>query len=661
MSIPLRPRSPEHRLTLEGAVSWPGPASLTPTGTNLDLDSLSGALSFDQTGVRYSSIGAELWGEPLDARIHGSRDEQTGARSTHLRISGTTTAASLTRHILPQLSGRASGAVAWTLQLDVRNLGTQPPAKELDIALSSELRGLAVDLPAPVGKVASESRPFQLGWKIKAGEEAEMHGRYAGNDFILLFGKDPQGKRRLRRAGVRFGSRQARLPDSDGLHLSGRLSSLDLPAWTRATAARPGSDAGNPTLRSADLQIGRLLLGSSTLNEVHLELDHEPRAWAAVIKSSELTGRVSLPHRRRQSPILVRLDHLDLEPLLVPAETAAAQKRPSTRALSRSDPRRSHTLDLSVEHLHWGENGLGHLTLVADARDDGLLIRDIKLDDGALMQVSGQGHWTIAGGQQTSLIELKADGKDLGEFLRNLGYESLLDEAPAVIDLRLSWPGGPGAFSLPGLDGEATLEIGRGSLLEVEPGVGRMLGIFNLGALNRRLSLDFSDLFDRGYAFERIHGKLNIRDGKADIAEMVIEGPSAEISIKGKTDLVNRQFDQVVTVTPSLGTSVALATAVAGGPLVGAAVLIADKVSGGAFDKIGRYSYDVTGPWAAPNIKRRPFLNQGPGEQAFLPKQEGAGAAGESPDGTPGSQGTDQAPPAPQAPLAKPAPNLFLD
>ena len=72
-----------------------------------------------------------------------------------------------------------------------------------------------------------------------------------------------------------------------------------------------------------------------------------------------------------------------------------------------------------------------------------------------------------------------------------------------------------------------------------------MLGVLDLGALNRRLSLDFSDLFGPGYAFERINGKLAIRKGRADIVDMTIEGPSAEIRIEGKTDLIKQEFDQV--------------------------------------------------------------------------------------------------------------------
>jgi uncharacterized protein YhdP len=186
-----------------------------------------------------------------------------------------------------------------------------------------------------------------------------------------------------------------------------------------------------------------------------------------------------------------------------------------------------------------------------------------------------------------------------------------------------------------------------------------MLGVLNLDALQRRLSLDFSDLFQRGYAFERMYGRIEIGAGEARIDEMVIEGPAAQIRIDGKTDLVDQELAQVVTVTPSLGTSVALAGAVAGGPLVGAAVLIADKVSGGAVDKIGSYQYDVTGPWRDPSIVRRSRLESNPEPESFLSEGGDSGNRSGPAEARAPSAGRDLG--ADEAEGAGAAPNLFLD
>jgi hypothetical protein len=83
-----------------------------------------------------------------------------------------------------------------------------------------------------------------------------------------------------------------------------------------------------------------------------------------------------------------------------------------------------------------------------------------------------------------------------------------------------------------------------------------------------------------------------------------IRSSTADIRLRGVTDLVDGTFDQTARVTPKIGTGVAIAGAVAGGPLVGAAVFLADKVSGDAVDRLVSYEYQITGPWSDPVVRR---------------------------------------------------------
>ena len=656
MSVPLRKRGPEDRLKLAGALSWPGPATLALSKVDFELNALSGALNFDQTGITRSHLAGELWGTPLSAEIDSAHDAASGTSQTQITLSSTTSVKTLAQHLPSPLWQHLRGKSPWTLDLTVPNHRLDQPSIPLDFALTSDLRGMALGLPTPLEKHPAESQHLQLKGSLHPGVETRIHGHYANLVFNLLFSTDAKGSRRFRRGGLAFGSTEAPLPESEGLHLSGRLVEIDLPAWTRLAKDSAKGSSGTGLLRSADLRLDRLLLPAVILRDVHLELEWNTTSWEAQIESSELAGRVTVPHRPRSRPLQIALDRLDLEPLLTDWETG------STKKDSPGDPQRSHSLDISVEQLRWGANNLGRFSLSAEARDDGLAFNEIHLDTKPLMQVSGSGRWSVDEQGQSSQIDLKAEGKDLGEFLRHFGYESLLHEAPASAALHLGWPGGPGDFSLATLMGSAQAEIGAGSLLDVDPGIGRMLGILNLDALKRRLSLDFSDLFERGYAFERMVGKLDISAGQADIAEMYIEGPSAEIHIEGKTDLIKQEFAQIVTVTPDLGSSVALASAVAGGPLVGAAVLIADKVSGGAVDKIGRYQYDVTGPWSSPQIKRRSLARHDADAQVFLPDQSRVGAQRESKERPPKSSvehRVDEISATHRK--SEPKPNLFLD
>jgi len=56
----------------------------------------------------------------------------------------------------------------------------------------------------------------------------------------------------------------------------------------------------------------------------------------------------------------------------------------------------------------------------------------------------------------------------------------------------------------------------RGRLLQVEPGAARLVGLFALQALPRRLTLDFTDIVQDGLDFETVKGNLAVENGVAN-------------------------------------------------------------------------------------------------------------------------------------------------
>jgi uncharacterized protein YhdP len=144
----------------------------------------------------------------------------------------------------------------------------------------------------------------------------------------------------------------------------------------------------------------------------------------------------------------------------------------------------------------------------------------------------------------------------------------------------------------------------NGQLLEVDPGVGRVFGLLSLQALPRRLILDFRDVFSKGFAFNRIAGDFDIRNGQAVTSNLVMKGPAARITVAGRVGLAERDYDQRVTVIPDVAATVPLVTTLMQGPGVGAVVLLLKKLLEPEIDKAATIRYTVTGPWANPVIDR---------------------------------------------------------
>ena len=147
----------------------------------------------------------------------------------------------------------------------------------------------------------------------------------------------------------------------------------------------------------------------------------------------------------------------------------------------------------------------------------------------------------------------------------------------------------------------------------MEPGIGRVFGLLSLSTLQRRLQLDFSDLVQKGLGFDKIKGRFVAADGEVQTNRFYLESPSTRLDFEGRVSLVKEELDQLITVTPKTTEGLPLAGALAGGPLVGAAVFIVQKIAGKTVNKFAGYQYHVTGSWKDPEIKQ---LSQ-PGGKIF--------------------------------------------
>ena len=120
------------------------------------------------------------------------------------------------------------------------------------------------------------------------------------------------------------------------------------------------------------------------------------------------------------------------------------------------------------------------------------------------------------------------------------------------------------------------LSLDKGQIVGLKPGAGRVLGLASIAALPRRLALDFSDLTDKGLAFDTVRGDFDLRDGNAYTDNVLVKGPAAEIGLIGRVGLKNKDYDQTAVVTGNVGNSLSMPlAALVGGPVVrrgGAAV-----------------------------------------------------------------------------------------
>jgi uncharacterized protein YhdP len=251
----------------------------------------------------------------------------------------------------------------------------------------------------------------------------------------------------------------------------------------------------------------------------------------------------------------------------------------------------------------YGGIDFGTLQLQAKPTEAGIRLEQLSLVS-PTMHVEARGDWVQVGEEQYSSFNIDFDTGDFGRALAGFGYADSFRGGKGHSTISARWSGPPTAFALARLQGSMNIEIADGRLLEVEPGAGRVFGLVSLQALPRRLTLDFSDFFGKGFGFDRIAGSFVVRDGIASTDDLVMAGPAARIEARGNVDLAERSYDQTVLVVPNVGSGLPLAGAVAGGVPVGAAMLLMERVFKDDIERMTRLHYRVTGPWQDPLVER---------------------------------------------------------
>jgi uncharacterized protein YhdP len=295
----------------------------------------------------------------------------------------------------------------------------------------------------------------------------------------------------------------------------------------------------------------------------------------------------------------------------------AAEGGPDRSRGSEPDPRQSPPLVLTATDLRLDGAALGGLRLVAMPQSGGIRLTELDLSSDR-QRISASGEWlrTIAG--QVTRLRATLRSQDLGETLSGFGYSGTgIARGETEAELDLEWTAALPDVTLDRMEGRLQFQVGPGQLLDIDPGMGRMVGVFSLQNLIRRLSFDFSDLFQPGMGFDQISGEFTFSKGQAFTNNLMIEAPAAQILIQGRTGLKARDYDQYITVTPRLGGTLPLAGALAGGPAVGAAVFLAERLLRKGIEQVTRYRYVLKGSWDDPVLEPLQESSPAPAAREF--------------------------------------------
>jgi len=562
------------------------------------LTQVGGRIDFTESGINARNLGGQFLGGPA---VISAATQADG--TVLVTTQGNATMAGVRRLIDLPLQDRMSGNTAWRGSMSIKG-------RAFDLAVESNLQGVALDLPPPLGKTAAESMAFRLERTNNAQSEALRRFQVQripprGDAVMLTIGSAVNGVIVRAREGERLAVARAALglnerapaPDRPGIVAAGSLPYLDLDRWRTLF----GSDDVAPTLPAAlNVRIGVLDVEGKRVNELTLRATRSAAVWTASVSAREMTGDITW-RPEGQGRVIARLGHFT-----VPESTPGAilEARPS---------RELPALDIIADDFVMGEKKLGKLELVAVNQARDWRIEKLVLTT-AESTLSAEGYWQSWAARPSTSVNVKLDVSDAGKYLDRMGYPGTMRGGHARLEGKLAWAGSPQEIDYPTLMGNVTLRVEKGQFLRADPGVAKLLGILSLQSL---LTFDLRDLFREGFVFDAIASNASITKGVLTTRDFDMRGAAARVGMTGDIDLTHETQNLRLRVVPALGDSAATAATLLLkiNPVTGLGALIAQRILKDPLGQIFSLQYTVTGTWSDPKVVRVSFDAEEPPAQ----------------------------------------------
>ena len=590
LNLPLKEPS---KAALEGSVELSA-ANLDDEAFGLHFVDANGTVRFNQSGFGAGPLAVGFRQRPAKLSIAVGGYVADPAHAVEARLEGRFPASTVFADV-PDLSAamaRFPGEADWIVRLIIDSAANGAVGRRR-LTLESDLRGIAIDLPAPLTKVASAAEPLELGLDLPfVGEKFSAQL----GDVATVVGRLPSPTKPFGARVTFSGQASADLPER-GVVIDGNVSTFDAGGWISLLPPRAGGgDATTGKLLSGlDLRLADLTIANRSFGPTHLLIGDESGATEIRIDGAALSGVLRIPGQDLASQgVTARFDRFHWP--------EAPPDAPDNDAMPDIAPASLPPLHLTVNDFMLGKASFGGSQFESRPTAEGMRIEKLETHS-PNVGMTASGNWNGTAERNSSHMKITLTAQNLGHMMDALGFPGLIDGGQTTADIDAIWPGPPSAFALPKLEtGAITLKVAEGRILEVDPGAGRFFGLLSLSEIPRRLSLDFSDFFRSGLSFNSITGTFGLDGGNAYTSNLLIKSPAADIAITGRTGLRAKDYDQQMVVSPHTGATLPIVGALAAGPVGAAAGLVLQGVLGKGMGKAMGSRYQVSGSWEKPQI-----------------------------------------------------------
>jgi len=553
-------------------------AKMQVKALSLPIEKINGIVNFTENGLFSNQLTGRLAGQALKADISSDPQQVTIASLGGMKTD-------VLYRLFPKLKNKlAKGRFNYQVKVVLPHRQSLQP----EVNVYTDLKGVAIDLPVPLGKTLQQKRPLSVRVRLKPDQEKNLYLDY---DDILKAAITLMGENsRMQSAHIRLGKGKANLLKGSGVWVEIRLAQLNMDDWWPLLAGDMGNKKTASSMRMIDAQIGQLSWQNNQLGPIKLQIKPGKRFWRVDLNSQLAEGELLLASQPKIEKNTLNLDRLDLDKLLA----LKSAKGPSKKIDLATLP----LFDIYAEKLIFNSIDQGMLIVETERRQNTFHFRKISLvNETSSLEMSGDWFKTSIG--YRTVMKGQLNSQDFTSFLDRLGFANDLRETSAKLKFNLAWAGTPYQLSPKVLDGRIDVELTGGRIASIEPGFGRLLGLIAIRQWVKRFSLDFSDIYKKGLAYNSIKGHFDITDGIARTHDLLIDAIAARIKVAGLVNLENKTLDAHVWVVPKSSAAVPIAGTIIGGIASAITRVFDEDYKEGYF--FGS-EYKISGSWSDANV-----------------------------------------------------------
>lgn len=564
---------------------------------DLTLNEVSGNFSFDDVALSSTPIRAKLWGEGIDLSF--TSKQNTDAYQVNIDLAGNWNSDQLMTQFFPHYATYQSGDVNWRGEL---NMVFPEKGFNYELDIQSDLNDLILNLPRPLAKSAGEHWPTTVS---VVGNDKQANVQLESRDLLYFSGliNYAAADTELIQSLVQIGHTDALLLTDAANAVVVNVDDLDIADWKHWYLDLPDDgitlNTATVPLSSVQIAVGETMLQQQKLNNLEVTATKGYRNWGIKLHSSEFNGEVIIPEI---GDVNIDFDYLYLPDLALsgPSTEGSAKATNNTGSLYSWQSIPSFNLNCSACIL--GDMNLGKV--FASVTNDGLGLNLNALDiDMEHSTLAATGRWfTDPQGQPKTQLQGQLQTKSVEKFVRGLGQLSPLANTPANLDFSLSWKDQLFNFDPVSLSGYASFSGKDGRILSVSDKGTRFLSVLSVQSLVKKLSLDFSDVFNGGLPYYSMSGSVNIVDGLITNEDFVLNASSGKVSGAGTIDLASDQINYDLSFFPDVTSSLPVLAAFAVTPTTALAVFALSKILEPVVEVITEIKFEISGDLQDPTF-----------------------------------------------------------